>query len=77
MKVNPTPRHPDPTPHHIFVNYELGHIFSDFVMKNIIYICVDLVDLNVQLFRRCEGLVFDDLPVRSTSSAPAFVGEHK
>ena len=59
------------------MNYELGHIFSDFVMKNIIYICVDLVDLNVQLFRHCEGLVFDDLPVRSTSSAPAFVGEHK
>ena len=46
-------------------------------MKNIIYICVDPVDLNVQLLRRCEGLVFDDLPVHSTSSAPAFVGEHK
>uniref|UniRef100_A0A8R7UDM0 Nudix hydrolase domain-containing protein n=1 Tax=Triticum urartu TaxID=4572 RepID=A0A8R7UDM0_TRIUA len=27
-----------------------------------------------KLFRRCEGLVFDDLPVRSTSSAPTFVG---
>ena len=33
-------------------SYELGHIFSDFVMKNIIHICVDRVDLNVQLFRR-------------------------
>ena len=59
------------------MNYELGHIFSDFVMKNIIYICVDQVDLNVQLFHRCEGVVFNDLPVRLTSSAPAFVGEHK
>ena len=59
------------------MNYELGHIFSDFVMKNIIYICVDRVDLNVQLFHRSEGLVFNDLPARSTSSAPAFVGEHK
>ena len=46
------------------MNYELGHIFTYFVMKNIIYICVDRVDLNVELFRRCEGLVFDDLPSR-------------
>jgi hypothetical protein len=62
---------------HIFVNYELGRIFFDFVMQNIIHICVYWVDSNVQLFRRCEGVVFDDLPVRSTSSVPAFVGELK
>ena len=54
---------------HIFVNYELGRIFFDFVMQKIIHICVYRVDSNVQLFRRCEGVVFDDLPVRSTSSA--------
>ena len=59
------------------MNYKLGSIFPDFVKKNIIYICVDRVDLNVQFFRCCEGLVFDELPVRTTSSAPAFVGEHK
>ena len=31
------------------MNYEFGHIFFDFVMKNIIYNFVDRVVLNVQL----------------------------
>ena len=40
-----------------------------------IMLCYSSLDFNVQLFRRCEGLLFDDLPVCLTSS-PAFMGEH-